>query len=58
MRSTLTDSGELELGIAVAAVASAISAGLGVDELTLLSSVLVQLADTLATIAARRSLSE
>ena len=46
----------LELTSAVTALASAIACKLTVDEAALLSSVLVQLGDTLATIAARENL--
>ena len=42
----------LELTSAVTALANAIACKLTVDEMTLLASVLVQLGDTLATIAA------
>ena len=46
----------LELTSAVTALANAIACRLTADEMALLSSVLVQLGDTLATIAARESL--
>ena len=46
----------LELTGAVTALANAISCRLTPDEMALVSSVLVQLGDTLATIAARESL--
>ena len=46
----------LELTSAVTALASAIAYKLTVEEMALLASVLVQLGDTLATIAARESL--
>ena len=45
--------GALELTGAVTALANAIACNLSADELALLSSILVQLGDTLATIAAR-----
>lgn len=41
----------LELTSAITALANAIACKLSMDEITLLSSVLVQLGDTLATIA-------
>ena len=46
----------LELTSAVTALANAIACKLSVDEIALLSSIFVQLGDTLATIAARESL--
>ena len=46
----------LELTSAVMALANAIACKLTVDEIALLASVLVQLGDTLATIAARKNL--
>lgn len=46
----------LELTSAVTALANAIACRLTVDEIALLASILVQLGDTLATIAARESL--
>ena len=46
----------LELTGAVTALANAIACRLTVDEITLLASILVQLGDTLATVAARESL--
>ena len=46
----------LELTSAVTALAHVIACRLTADEMALLSSVLVQLGDTLATIAARESL--
>ena len=46
----------LELTSAITALANAIACNLTIDEITLLASVLVQLGDTLATIAARESL--
>ena len=48
----------LELTGAVTAIANAIASGLTAGEITLLASVLVQLGDTLATIAAARELCE
>lgn len=45
-----------ELTASVTALANAIACKLDNDELTLLASVLVQLGDTLVTIATRRSL--
>ena len=45
-----------ELTGAVTALANAVACQLTADELALLSSVFVQLGDTLATIAARESL--
>ena len=47
-----------ELTASVTAVANALACKLSDDELTLLASVLVQLGDTLVTIATRRSLCE
>ena len=47
-----------ELTSAVTALANAISCKLTLDEMALLSSILVQLGDTLATIAARAALCE
>ena len=41
-----------ELTMAITAIANTIASRLTVDEITLLSSILVQLSDTLATIAA------
>lgn len=46
----------LELTTTVTALANAIACKLTVDEITLLASVLVQLGDTLATIATRETL--
>ena len=46
----------LELTSAVTALANALACKLTVDEMALLSSIFVQLGDTLATIAARESL--
>ena len=48
----------LELTSAVTALANALACRLTAEELSLLSSILVQLGDTLATIAARESLCE
>ena len=48
----------LELTSAVTALANAIACKLTADEMALLSSVFVQLGDTLATIATRESLCE
>ena len=48
----------LELTGAVTALANAIACRLTVEETALLASILVQLGDTLATIAARESLCE
>ena len=48
----------LELTTAVTALANAIACSITVDQTVLLASVLVQLGDTLATIAARESLFE
>lgn len=48
----------LELTSAITALANAVACNLTVDEITLLASVLVQLGDTLATIAAREGLRE
>ena len=48
----------LELTSAVTALSNAIACRLAVNEMTLLASILVQLGDTLATIAARESLYE
>ena len=46
----------LELTAAVTAIANAIACKLTTDEITFLGSILVQLGDTLATIAATESL--
>ena len=46
----------LELTSAVTAIANLISCKLTADEMALAASILVQLGDTLATIAARESL--
>ena len=46
----------LELTSAVTALANAIACRLTVDESALLASILVQLGDTLATIAAQKNL--
>ena len=46
------------LTAAVTALANTIACGLKAEEIALLSSVLVQLGDTLATIAAHRALCE
>ena len=48
----------LELTSTVTALANALACRLTAEELSLLSSILVQLGDTLATIAARESLRE
>ena len=48
--------GALELTGAISALAGAISCHLSADEVALLASILVQLGDTLATIAARDAL--
>ena len=48
----------LELTMAITAIANAISCGLSVDELAVASGIFVQIGDTLATIAAQRSLCE
>lgn len=48
----------LELTAAVTALANALSCRLSPDELTLLAGILVQLGDTLATIAAQKALCE
>ena len=48
----------LELTSAVTVLANAIACQLSVDEIALLSSIFVQLGDTLATIAARETLCE
>lgn len=45
-----------ELTTAVTAIANAIACKLNIDEIALLASVLVQLGDTLATIATREAL--
>lgn len=47
-----------ELTSLITAVANAIASDYSVDELSLLSSILVQIGDTLATIAAQRTLCE
>lgn len=46
----------LELTAALTAIANALSCGLSVGELALLAGIFVQIGDTLATIAAQRSL--
>ena len=46
----------LELTTSITLLANALSCGLTVGEIALLAGVLVQLGDTLATIAAERSL--
>ena len=48
--------GSLELTSAITALANLLAANLTLDEMTLLASILVQLGDTLATIAARENL--
>ncbi len=48
----------LELTSAVTALANAIACNLTTNEISLLASVLVQLSDTLGTIAAQRTLCE
>ena len=48
--------GSLELTSAVTALANAISCRLTVDEMALVAGILVQLGDTLATIAAQKNL--
>ena len=48
----------LELTSAVTALANAIACRLTVEEMALIAGILVQLGDTLATIAARESLCE
>ena len=48
----------LELTSAVTALANAIAHGLTTNEISLLASILVQLSDTLGTIAAQRTLCE
>ena len=48
----------LELTSAVTALANAIACRLTVEEMALVAGILVQLGDTLATIAARESLCE
>lgn len=60
MRSTASTEyvNSLELTSAVTALANAIACKLSVNEITLLATVLVQLSDTLATIATQRSLCE
>ena len=45
-----------ELTSAITALANAVASNLTVEELALLAGILVQLGDTLATIAARESL--
>ena len=47
-----------ELTAAVTALANAIACRLTTDEISLISSIFMQLGDTLATIAARRTLCE
>lgn len=46
----------LELTAALTAIANALSCGLSVGELALLAGIFVQIGDTLATIAAQKSL--
>ena len=46
----------LELTATITAIANAISCRLTIDELALLAGILVQLGDTLATIAAQKNL--
>ena len=46
----------LELTTTITAIANAISCRLTIDELALLAGILVQLGDTLATIAAQKNL--
>ena len=48
----------LELTGAITAIANAISCGLTVGELALVAGIFVQIGDTLATIAAQKSLLE
>ena len=48
----------LELTAAVTALANALARGLSVSELALAAGIFVQLGDTIATIAAGRSLEE
>ena len=48
----------LKLTTAVTALANAIACNMTVDELALIAGILVQLGDTLATIAAQRDLCE
>ena len=48
----------LELTGAITAIANAISCGLSVSELALVAGIFVQIGDTLATIAAQKSLLE
>ena len=48
----------LELTSAITAIANALACRLTTEEMALASSILVQLGDTLATIAARKSLCE
>lgn len=47
-----------QLTTSITAVANAIAKGLSVEETTLLAAVLVQLGDTLATIATQRAICE
>ena len=47
-----------QLTTSITAVANAISCKLSIEEMTLLASVLVQLGDTLATIATQRTICE
>ena len=48
----------MELTAAITAIANAISCGMSVNELAVASGIFVQIGDTLATIAAHRSLCE
>lgn len=45
-----------ELTVAITALANTIASGLTMEEISLISSVFMQLGDTLATIAAQRAL--
>lgn len=47
-----------QLTASVTAIANAISSRLGIQETTLLAAILVQLGDTLATIATQRAICE
>ncbi len=48
----------LELTMSVTVLANALSCGLTIDEIAFLAGIFVQLGDTLATIAAKKALTE
>lgn len=47
-----------QLTASITAVANALSAGLSIEEITMLATVFVQLGDTLATIATHKAICE